>query len=128
MFQHGEFMKKKLFVGNLSWKTTEDNLKSLFEKFGAVISARIIVDQYTGKSKGFGFVEMENDDAAQKAIQELNEKPFMDRNVRVSLALERSERSGGGGNGGGNGGGGNREYRGESSHKPYRPRSVERTY
>jgi RNA recognition motif-containing protein len=114
---------KKLFVGNLSWKTTEDNLKSHFEKIGAVVSVRIIVDQYTGKSKGFGFVEMESADAAQKAIQEFNEKPFMDRNIRVSLALERQERSGGNG-------GGNREYRGggEGGQKQYRSRHAERTY
>ncbi len=105
---------KKLFVGNLSWKTTEDNLKALFEKVGAVVSVRIIVDQYTGKSKGFGFVEMESAEAAQKAIQEFNEKPFMERNIRVSLALERQERSGSGQGGGG------REYRGEGGNKPYR--------
>lgn len=96
---------KKLFVGNLSWKTTEDNLRSLFEKFGAVTSVRIIVDQYTGKSKGFGFVEMESAEGAQKAVQELNEKPFMERNIRVSNALERNERGGtGGGREGGRGG------------------------
>lgn len=114
---------KKLFVGNLSWKTTEDNLKALFEKTGPVVSVRIIVDQYTGKSKGFGFVEMESPESAQKAIQEFNEKPFMDRNIRVSLALERQERSGGGG-------GNNREYRGggEGGQKQYRSRHAERTY
>lgn len=115
---------KKLFVGNLSWKTTEDNLKALFEKVGAVVSVRIIVDQYTGKSKGFGFVEMESADAAQKAISEFNEKPFMDRNIRVSLALERQERSGSGN------GGSNREYRGggDGGQKNYRSRHAERTY
>lgn len=111
---------KKLFVGNLSWKTTEDNLKSLFEKMGSVVSVRIIVDQYTGKSKGFGFVEMESGEAAQKAIQEFNEKPFMDRNIRVSLALERQERSGNGNS---------REYRGEGGgQKQFRSRHAERTY
>lgn len=104
---------KKLFVGNLSWKTTEDDLKSLFEKIGAVTSVKIIVDQYTGKSKGFGFVEMENADQAQKAIQELNEKPFMERNVRVSLALERTDR----GTGGSSGGGGRPPYRGSSDRE-----------
>jgi RNA recognition motif-containing protein len=113
---------KKLFVGNLSWKTSEDDLKTLFEKIGAVVSVRIIVDQYTGKSKGFGFVEMESGEAAQKAIQEYNEKPFMDRNIRVSLALERQERSGGSG--------GNREYRGggEGGQRQYRSRQPERSY
>lgn len=88
---------KKLFVGNLSWKSSEDDLKNLFSKFGGVASVRIIVDQYTGKSKGFGFVEMEDADGAAKAIAELNETPFMDRNIRVSAALERQERAPGSG-------------------------------
>ena len=88
---------KKLFVGNLSWKSSEDDLRNLFSKFGGVASVRIIVDQYTGKSKGFGFVEMEDADGATKAIAELNETPFMDRNIRVSAALERQERAPGSG-------------------------------
>ncbi len=104
--------QKKLFVGNLSWKTTEDDLKSHFEKIGEVLSVRIIMDQYTGKSKGFGFVEMQSADAAQKAIDAYDEQPFMERNIRVSAALERQERPGGGGGGGG--GGGNR-YRGNEN-------------
>lgn len=115
---------KKLFVGNLSWKTDEDSLKTHFSKIGTVLSVRIIADQYTGKSKGFGFVEMESPELAAQAIKELNDQPFMDRNLRVSLALERSER-GGNGNGG-NGGGGNsrdsRDSRGGGEHKPYRSR------
>jgi RNA recognition motif-containing protein len=113
---------KKLFVGNLSWKTTEDDLKNHFEKVGEVVSVRIIIDQYTGKSKGFGFVEMENAEAAQKAISEYNDKPFMERNIRVSIAQERQERSGGGGGGGSGGGdrggrsgGGGGGYRGSDS-------------
>ena len=88
---------KKLFVGNLNWKTSEDNLKTLFEKYGTVLSVRIILDQYTGKSKGFGFVEMDSDENAKKAIAGLHEQPFMDRNIRVNEALERPA----GGNGGG---------------------------
>lgn len=135
---------KKLFVGNLSWKATEENLKAHFESVGTVLTVRIIVDIYTGKSKGFGFVEMETPEAAQRAIQELNEKPFMDRPIRVNLALERAERSGsgGGGNGsgygggsgggyGGGGGGGRRDYnRGgnDGQSRPYRPRQPERAY
>ena len=109
-------MKKKLFVGNLSWKATAEMLKPLFEAYGAVVSVKIIMDQYTGKSKGFGFVEMEDGDAAEAAIAGLNEKPFLERNMRVSLAQERDDRapsrdrgnSGGGygGGGGGYGGGG----------------------
>lgn len=112
---------KKLFVGNLSWKTDEDSLKTHFSKIGAVISVRIIADQYTGKSKGFGFVEMESPELAAQAIRELNDQPFMDRNLRVSLALERAERGPGGG------GGGNRESRG-GGDRPYRSRQSERAY
>lgn len=80
---------KKIFVGNLSWKTTEDELKQHFGAFGKVVSAKIIIDQMTGKSKGFGFVEMENAEEAATAIRELNEKPLLDRNLRVSLAQDR---------------------------------------
>jgi RNA recognition motif-containing protein len=111
---------KKLFVGNLSWKTDEESLKEHFSKVGKVVSVRIIVDPYTGKSKGFGFVEMETPQLAQQAITELNDQALLDRNLRVSLALERAERSGSGGPGAGGGG------RGEG--KPYRPRQSERTY
>lgn len=85
-------MSKRIFVGNLSWKASEDQLKALFETFGAVTSARIITDQFTGKSKGFGFVEMEDAEAVTKAVAELDNKPFMERNIRVSLAHERQER------------------------------------
>jgi RNA recognition motif-containing protein len=83
---------KKLFVGNLSWKATEETLKALFEAYGKVLSVKIITDQYTGKSKGFGFVEMETAEGAAAAIQGLNEKPVLERNIRVSLAQERTER------------------------------------
>ncbi len=140
---------KKIFVGNLAWKASEENLKPLFEAYGKVVSIRIITDQYTGKSKGFGFVEMETAEGAEKAIQELNEKPFLERNLRVSLAQERTERSDRGGErsmgggdrsmGGGDrsmgGGGGNREYRSSDrgdrngnsqGQKPFRPRGPSR--
>lgn len=90
---------KKIFVGNLPWKATEDSLKSLFEAHGPVVSVKIILDQYTGKSKGFGFVEMEDSDSANAAIRELNDKPYMERNLRVSLAQERAPREGGMGGG-----------------------------
>lgn len=103
-------MKKKIFVGNLSWKVTEDILKPLFEAYGSVVSIKIITDQYTGKSKGFGFVEMETAEGAEKAIAELNDKPLLDRNLRVSAAQERQERSGGP-----SGGGQRREFRGNGA-------------
>ena len=103
---------KKIFVGNLSWKATEDVLKPLFETYGAVVSVKVIVDQYTGKSKGFAFVEMESAEEAEKAIQGLNDAPVLDRNIRVSLAQERTDRPSRGGPGGGAGG-----------QRPFRPRS-----
>ena len=84
---------KKIFVGNLSWKTTEEMLKKHFEAFGEVISAKIVIDQMTGKSKGFGFVEMANADDATNAIRELNGKSLLDRELRISLAQERKDRS-----------------------------------
>ncbi|KIC73616.1 putative RNA-binding protein RbpA [Neochlamydia sp. EPS4] len=87
---------KKIFVGNLSWKASEETLKPLFEAFGTVVSIKIIKDQYTGKSKGFGFVEMEADDEAAKCIHELNEKPFLERNLHLSPAQERQPGAGGG--------------------------------
>ena len=117
-------MKKKLFVGNLSWKATEESLKPVFEAFGKVVSIKIITD-HTGRSKGFGFVEMETAEEAENAIKNLNEKPHMDRNIRVSLAQERTDRpaggerrGGGGGDRGGPGGsrgGGNYRYRESNS-------------
>ncbi|HRD55872.1 MAG TPA: RNA-binding protein [Parachlamydiaceae bacterium] len=112
---------KKLFIGNLSWKANEDTLKPLFEQYGNVVSIKIIVDQYTGKSKGFGFVEMETDDEAEKAIQGLNDKPVLERNIRVSLAQERQDRPDRGNFRGGersgnrdNNRGGDRPFRGRS--------------
>jgi len=80
---------KKIFVGNLSWKATEDDLREAFEAFGEVVSVKIIVDQYTGKSKGFGFVEMADSESAKVAIEELNGKPVREREMRVSLAQEK---------------------------------------
>lgn len=103
----------KLFVGNLSWKTSEDQLKSHFEKIGKVVSAKIVTDQMTGKSRGFGFVEMEDADAAAAAIKELDNQPLNERELRVSLALERS--AGGGSPGGSKGGAGRGGYSGGGS-------------
>lgn len=80
---------KKIFVGNLSWKTTEDDLKTHFERYGKVISAKIVIDLNNNKSKGFGFVEMEDAEAAETAIRELNGKPLLERPLRISLAQER---------------------------------------
>ena len=80
---------KKIFVGNLSWKTSEEQLKAHFEVYGQVVSAKIVTDKTTGRSKGFGFVEMADEEGASNAIRELNGKPLVDRPLRLSLAQER---------------------------------------
>jgi RNA recognition motif-containing protein len=101
-------MSINIYVGNLSFKTDENDLRGLFENFGEVTSARIISDQFTGRSRGFGFVEMSNREEGLKAIQELDSKDFQGRNLKVNEARPKSE---GGGNrraGGGGGGGGGR--------------------
>lgn len=91
----------KLFVGNLSWDASEDTLKDFFENHcgaGSVRSVRIVQDKFTGRSKGFGFVEMADQAAAQAAIDGLNETDFLGRPVRISLALEQERRPAGAGN------------------------------
>lgn len=86
-----------IYVGNLSYSLTEDKLKDLFGQYGEVTSAKIIIDKITGKSKGFGFVEMATSDEAQAAISELNGKEIDGRQLRVSEARAREEQGGGGG-------------------------------
>ena len=110
-------MATKLFVGSLAWATTDDSLQQFFSQVGAVASARVITDRATGRSKGFGFVEMANDADAQKAIQELNGKELDGRAIVVNEARPMEPRNGGGFGGGrpgfnrgGNGGGYNRSY------------------
>jgi RNA recognition motif-containing protein len=97
--------KNKLYVGNLPYSVTNDDLKSLFSEFGEVADARVITDRHSGRSKGFGFVEFANEDDAQKAIDQLNNKDFMGMTINVSIARPQEERSGGGGGRGGFGGG-----------------------
>ncbi len=99
-------MNKKLYVGNLSYQTSEDELHNMFAEFGPVVSANIITDRDSGRSKGFGFVEMETEDGAKAAIEGLNEKEVNSRNIVVNEARPPKERSFGGG--GGRGGGGRR--------------------
>ena len=110
-------MGKKLYVGNLSYQVTDSDLEQLFAQFGTVHSAQVIQDRDTGRSKGFGFVEMSNDHEAQAAIAALNEKEHDGRPLAVNEARPREERGGGGGGGGrgrggGYGGGGGRGGRG----------------
>ena len=85
-------MAKKLYVGNLNYRTTEEGLQAVFAEYGTVISARIVFDRETNRSKGFGFVEMEEDAAAEAAIQALDGQPIDGRNVRVNEAREREPR------------------------------------
>ena len=99
-------MGKKLYVGNLSYNTTGSDLDSLFSAHGSVSSAEVIADRETGRSKGFGFVEMGSDAEAQAAIAALNGKEHDGRALTVNEAKPREERPRGGGGGGGGGRGG----------------------
>ena len=107
-------MNKKLYVGNLSYETTEDELQKLFVEVGPVVSAALITDRTSGRSKGFGFVEMETEQAAQEAIERLNNYELNQRTLTVSEARPPRDRSSGGGGGRGRssrgGGGGRRGY------------------
>jgi RNA recognition motif-containing protein len=100
-----------IYVGNMHFSLTNEDVNNLFSQFGSVTSAKIINDKVTGRSKGFGFVEMENDDDARKAIAGLNESEVMGRKLIVNEARPQEQRSGGGG-GGYRGGGGGGGYRG----------------
>lgn len=82
----------KIYVGNLAYSVTDDQLQSAFEAFGEVSSASVISDKFSGQSKGFGFVEMPDSGAAQKAIQSLNGTPIGGRNVKVNEAKPREDR------------------------------------
>jgi RNA recognition motif-containing protein len=106
MFERGDrHVGKKLYVGNLSYQVTDGDLEQLFGQFGSVRSAQVIKDRDTGRSKGFAFVEMSNDNEAQAAIAALNEKEHDGRPLAVNEARPREERGGGGGGyGGGRGG------------------------
>ena len=99
-------MGKKLYVGNLSYNTTGSDLEQMFSQHGTVTSAQIISDRDTGRSKGFGFVEMGTDEEAQAAIAALNGQESDGRALTVNEAKPREERPRGGGGGGGYGGGG----------------------
>jgi cold-inducible RNA-binding protein len=99
-------MGKKLYVGNLSYSVDSSELEQLFGQHGQVVSAQIINDRDTGRSKGFGFVEMAKDDEAQNAINALNGQQHGGRTLTVNEARPREDRGGGGGFGGGRGGGG----------------------
>ncbi len=95
-------MSKNLYVGNLPFGTTTDDLRDLFAQYGNVKSAQVVMDRETGRSRGFGFVEM--NDGAEAAIDALNGKEFQGRSLAVNEARPREERPRGGGGGGGGGG------------------------
>ncbi len=101
-------MAKRIFVGGLSYNTTSDELQQAFESIGPVAAAEVITDRETGRSRGFGFVEMQNDADTMTAIEQMNGADLGGRTLSVNEARERSERGGGGGrsSGGGYGGGG----------------------
>jgi RNA recognition motif-containing protein len=104
-------MPSKLYVGNLAYSVTNADLEQLFSQAGQVQSAAVIMDKFSGQSKGFGFVEMSNADEASKAIAQFNESELKGRNIKVNEAKPRESSFGGGGNrsgGGGGGGGGDR--------------------
>ena len=108
-------MSNKLFVGNLSFQTTENDLQDAFAAHGTVVEANLMMDRMTGRPRGFGFVTMSTAEEAQKAIEALNGKEIGGRALTVNVARPREERSGGGGGGGyrgGGGGGGRRDYGG----------------
>ena len=104
-------MPSKLYVGNLAYSVTNGDLEQLFSQAGQVQSAAVIMDKFSGQSKGFGFVEMANADEASKAIAQFNESELKGRNIKVNEAKPRESSFGGGGgnrSGGGGGGGGDR--------------------
>jgi RNA recognition motif-containing protein len=115
-------MGKRIYVGNLSYDVTDSALEQMFAQHGTVESAQVVMDRDTGRSKGFGFVEMKTDQEAQEAIAALNGQMVGGRNLTVNEARPREERGGGGGRGGrggfggggrggyGGGGGGGRRY------------------
>ncbi len=86
-------MAKRLYVGNLSWSTTNDSLKAFFAQIGPVVSAEVVTNKFDGRSKGFGFVEMETEDDAQRAINELNRKELDGRMIFVNEARPPAPRS-----------------------------------
>ena len=125
---------KNLFVGNMSFQTTEGDLRALFESFGAITRVHLATDRETGRARGFAFVEMPNDEEAARAMAALDGKEVGGRNLKVNEARPRAERGGGRGFGGGGSGGSggsvggrgrsqfsNEDYRG-SARQPREPR------
>ena len=116
---------KNLFVGNMSFQTTESELTELFKPFGQVTRVHLVMDRETGRARGFAFVEMPNDEEASKAIASLDGKELGGRNLKVNEARPKAAgggpRPGGGGGGRGRGGFSNEDYR-EATRQPREPR------
>ncbi|HEX8455771.1 MAG TPA: RNA-binding protein [Pyrinomonadaceae bacterium] len=114
-------MSMKLYVGNLNFKTTGEDLQELFGQVGTVESASVVMDRDTGRSRGFGFVEMATKEEGEAAIAQFNGKEFGGRNLSVNEARPREDRGGGGGGGrggyGGGGGGGRGGYGGGGGNR-----------
>ena len=112
-------MEKRLYVGNLSYGSTEDAIEALFQQAGTVVKCELMLDKFTSRSRGFAFVEMGSSEEAQKAVEMFNDQDLDGRNLRVNIARPREERpprreggyggGGGGGYGGGRGGGRDRD-------------------
>jgi cold-inducible RNA-binding protein len=98
-------MSKKLFVGGLSWDTTDDGLRQAFQPYGEITEAKVITDRDTGRSRGFGFVTFAGDEEAKTAIAKMDGTNLDGKTIRVNEAQEKAPRSGGGKSGGGFGGG-----------------------
>lgn len=114
-------MAKRLYVGNLKYTVTSEELQELFEQYGTVSSAQVLSDRETGRSRGFGFIEMTNDDEALAAIESLDGQDHGGRRLTVNEARPRTPGGGGGGGGGGGyrGGGGGGGYRGGGGYDDY---------
>jgi len=109
-------MSTKLFVGNLSFNTTENDLQDAFSAHGTVVEANLMMDRMTGRPRGFGFVTMSTPEEAQKAIEAMNGATLDNRALTVNIARPKEERSGGGGGGGGGGRGPRREFGGRNRY------------
>ena len=99
-------MSKKLFIGGLSWGTTDDGLQQAFGGYGEIEEAKVITDRETGRSRGFGFITFTDDSSADDAVAQMNGQDLDGRTLKVDFAQDKPRRSGGGGGGGGGGYGG----------------------
>jgi RNA recognition motif-containing protein len=101
-----ESREMRIYVGNLPYSVTDEELRDTFGEFGELVSAEVVTDRFSGQSKGFGFVEMPNNSEADQAIKALNDQPLKGRKLTVNEARPRADRNRRGGGGGGGGGGG----------------------